>query len=213
MDRQKYCSTAATGGAGEATTAATSGSSPGQPSGGSSSLNAGGSSVNVSTTPGTSPATAGNAGGAGSSSSSGAAAASSTAAAQGFALKPIYVLIFGLIFVGGVVFASMSLQLTSGLGFGEALTKVSACLCMLPHALACGRQSSCCCALRCDALLHNACYHHSCCSCSCCCCHYLNTHCPAPPQLTHRLCAASHAAWPSASCSSSPHACSWCDLC
>jgi len=39
-------------------------------------------------------------------------------------MKPIYVLIFSLLFVGGLLFASMSLQLTSDLGFTDALTKV-----------------------------------------------------------------------------------------
>ncbi|KAF6255019.1 Mechanosensitive ion channel-domain-containing protein [Scenedesmus sp. NREL 46B-D3] len=41
-----------------------------------------------------------------------------------FSLKPVYVLIFGLVFLGGLLFASMSLQLTSDLGFSDALTKV-----------------------------------------------------------------------------------------
>eukprot|EP00879_Flechtneria_rotunda_P010802 GHRR01011288.1.p1 GENE.GHRR01011288.1~~GHRR01011288.1.p1 ORF type:complete len:251 (+),score=67.45 GHRR01011288.1:538-1290(+) len=41
-----------------------------------------------------------------------------------FSLKPIYVLIFSLLFVGGLLFASMSLQLTSDLGFRDALMKV-----------------------------------------------------------------------------------------
>jgi hypothetical protein len=36
----------------------------------------------------------------------------------------VYVLIFGLVFLGGLLFASMSLQLTSDLGFSDALTKV-----------------------------------------------------------------------------------------
>lgn len=46
------------------------------------------------------------------------------AASPAFSLKPVYVLIFGLIFLGGLLFASMSLQLTSDLGFSDALTKV-----------------------------------------------------------------------------------------
>jgi hypothetical protein len=41
-----------------------------------------------------------------------------------FSIKPIYLLIFGIIFLGGLLFASMSLQLTSDMGFGDALTKV-----------------------------------------------------------------------------------------
>lgn len=41
-----------------------------------------------------------------------------------FSLKPVYVLLFGFIFVGGLLFASMSLQLTSNMGFQDALTKV-----------------------------------------------------------------------------------------
>ena len=41
-----------------------------------------------------------------------------------FSIKPIYLLIFGIIFMGGLLFASMSLQLTSDMGFGDALTKV-----------------------------------------------------------------------------------------
>lgn len=39
-------------------------------------------------------------------------------------MKPIYVLIFALLFLGGLIFASMSLQLTSDLGFMDAFTKV-----------------------------------------------------------------------------------------
>jgi hypothetical protein len=41
-----------------------------------------------------------------------------------FSLKPVYVLIFTLLFLGGLLFASMSLQLTSDMGFRDALTKV-----------------------------------------------------------------------------------------
>jgi hypothetical protein len=41
-----------------------------------------------------------------------------------FSLKPVYVLIFSLLFVGGLLFASMSLQLTRDMGFCDALTKV-----------------------------------------------------------------------------------------
>jgi hypothetical protein len=36
----------------------------------------------------------------------------------------VYVLIFTLLFLGGLLFASMSLQLTSDMGFKDALTKV-----------------------------------------------------------------------------------------
>lgn len=36
----------------------------------------------------------------------------------------MYVLIFTLLFLGGLLFASMSLQLTSDMGFKDALTKV-----------------------------------------------------------------------------------------
>lgn len=39
-------------------------------------------------------------------------------------MKPIYLLIFSIVFLGGLLFASMSLQLTSDLGFSDALTKV-----------------------------------------------------------------------------------------
>lgn len=71
-----------------------------------------------------SPATAANA----ASSSPGPSGATTPAAAASqdaaFTLKPIYVLIFALLFLGGLIFASMSLQLTSDMGFRDALTKV-----------------------------------------------------------------------------------------
>lgn len=47
------------------------------------------------------------------------------APAGGALLRPIYVLIFGLIFVGGMLFASMSLQLTSDMGFGDAFVRIT----------------------------------------------------------------------------------------
>jgi hypothetical protein len=56
-----------------------------------------------------------------------AAAAAAAASGSGDAafLKPVYLVIFTVIFLGGLLFASMSLQLTSDLNFGDALTRIT----------------------------------------------------------------------------------------
>jgi len=64
--------------------------------------------------------------GVGTTSSSPPPAAPPPTAPSVFSLKPIYVVLFAIIFLGGLLFAAISLQLTSdGLGFQDALTLVS----------------------------------------------------------------------------------------
>lgn len=41
-----------------------------------------------------------------------------------FSIKPVYIVLFALIFTGGLLFASASLQLTSDIAFSDALTMV-----------------------------------------------------------------------------------------
>lgn len=82
----------------------------------------GGSSTNPSPVPGS--AGTGAAGAAAGSSSSAPGFPGGAAQEVPFSLKPVYVLIFTLLFLGGLLFASMSLQLTSDMGFRDALTKV-----------------------------------------------------------------------------------------
>lgn len=102
---------------------AAAGSSSGPSSNGSNSSNP--SPVTGSSTAST-PGTSAQAGAGPSAGNASGRISPGAAAAQEapFSLKPVYVLIFTLLFLGGLLFASMSLQLTSDLGFRDALTKV-----------------------------------------------------------------------------------------
>jgi len=85
----------------------------------------GSSSSSTSASPSPLPGSAGAAGqSAGGTSTAGPPGGAGAPAPAPFSVKPVYVLIFTLLFLGGLLFASMSLQLTSDMGFRDALTKV-----------------------------------------------------------------------------------------
>jgi hypothetical protein len=54
-----------------------------------------------------------------------AAAARAPEASAGAFLRPVYVFVFSILFLGGLLFASMSLQLTADVGFFEALGRIT----------------------------------------------------------------------------------------
>jgi hypothetical protein len=78
----------------------------------------GGGSANASPAPSAAPSPAPGSGGGGGTNSGGGSTW------EPF-LKPIYIGVFAAVFIGGLLFASVSLHLTADMGFGEALTRIT----------------------------------------------------------------------------------------